>query len=365
MDKPACDGCVRPCGKSVTRSPGAVGGLAVSSSFSSLPTRTTIWSILGDQNDPVFLRAAPNLTTSGSRVASQPVAAVGRADRPPSSKQKDDLRHSTYWLQTGFSGPSCSKIAKSKTGVPDGRYPSEMHRAVWSTGFFLIAGTVDGDGWLHMAHQKIELSREGDRWTLPRATLLRTAWPCWGNTRAKDSRKTPLLYNTSLHVRDGGSSFRARFGVERTRRKPCSPEGSYKEGSEIRTANQNSPWRSEEARLAARNFSRPMSLRSVKRWAATNRQVEWSGPTSLGWLNARPRHRLNFIRQWQVPAHWVDCTIRSRVHVSASTPPRRGMLQVPTLRTRQFPANGWLTMAEDAVDKGGQEFPLIITRGAW
>jgi formate dehydrogenase major subunit len=43
---------------------------------------------------------------------------------------------------------------------------------------------------------------------------------------------TPLLYNTNLHVMDGGGTFRARFGVERNGVNLLA-EGSYSKGSEI------------------------------------------------------------------------------------------------------------------------------------
>ena len=36
-----------------------------------------------------------------------------------------------------------------------------------------------------------------------------------GHARIQKHPGTPLLYNTNLHVKDGGGTFRARFGVER------------------------------------------------------------------------------------------------------------------------------------------------------
>ena len=46
----------------------------------------------------------------------------------------------------------------------------------------------------------------GDYYGLP--------WPCWGTPEFRHPG-TPLLYNTNLHVMEGGGTFRARFGVER------------------------------------------------------------------------------------------------------------------------------------------------------
>src|SRR5262249_10815251 len=56
-------------------------------------------------------------------------------------------------------------------------------------------------------------------------------WPCWGSPEVKHPG-TPLLYNTNLHVMDGGGTFRARFGVERNG-VTLLAEGSYSVGSEI------------------------------------------------------------------------------------------------------------------------------------
>ena len=46
----------------------------------------------------------------------------------------------------------------------------------------------------------------GDYYGLP--------WPCWGTPEFRHPG-TPILYNTNLPVKEGGGTFRARFGVER------------------------------------------------------------------------------------------------------------------------------------------------------
>src|ERR1700751_2692853 len=65
---------------------------------------------------------------------------------------------------------------------------------------------------------------KGDYYGLP--------WPCWGTPELKHPG-TPLLYNTNLHVMDGGGTFRARFGVERNGVSLLA-DGSYSQGSEIK-----------------------------------------------------------------------------------------------------------------------------------
>ena len=80
---------------------------------------------------------------------------------------------------------------------------------------------------------------KGDYYGLP--------WPCWGTPELKHPG-THTLYNTNLHVMDGGGTFRARFGVERVVKTKAMvdgkeveqevrhnllAEGSYSLGSEI------------------------------------------------------------------------------------------------------------------------------------
>ncbi|HEX7073328.1 MAG TPA: formate dehydrogenase subunit alpha, partial [Hyphomicrobiaceae bacterium] len=64
---------------------------------------------------------------------------------------------------------------------------------------------------------------DGDYYGLP--------WPCWGTPEIKHPG-TPILYDTSKPVAEGGLCFRARFGVERDGQNLLA-EGSYPVGSEI------------------------------------------------------------------------------------------------------------------------------------
>ncbi|MCK5485620.1 MAG: molybdopterin-dependent oxidoreductase, partial [Desulfobacterales bacterium] len=57
-------------------------------------------------------------------------------------------------------------------------------------------------------------------------------WPCWGNPEDKHPG-TPILYDTSKSVADGGLTFRARFGVERNGVSILA-DGSYSKGSELK-----------------------------------------------------------------------------------------------------------------------------------
>jgi formate dehydrogenase major subunit len=67
---------------------------------------------------------------------------------------------------------------------------------------------------------------DGDYFGLP--------WPCWGTPEMKHPG-TPILYNPSMAVKDGGLTFRARFGVEKDGVDLLAADGVYSVGSEITT----------------------------------------------------------------------------------------------------------------------------------
>jgi formate dehydrogenase major subunit len=59
-------------------------------------------------------------------------------------------------------------------------------------------------------------------------------WPCWGTPELKHPG-TPLLYDESKPVAQGGLCFRANFGVERNGQSLLAADGSAPAGSEITT----------------------------------------------------------------------------------------------------------------------------------
>ena len=101
----------------------------------------------------------------------------------------------------------------------------EINRGGWSTGY---CGQSPERLKSHMANQKdfdmltqkaTTGPNKGDYYGLP--------WPCWGTPEFKHPG-TPLLYNTNLSIKEGGGTFRARFGVER---EETLPDGSKRKVS--------------------------------------------------------------------------------------------------------------------------------------
>ncbi|MFQ5773288.1 MAG: formate dehydrogenase subunit alpha [Kiloniellaceae bacterium] len=106
----------------------------------------------------------------------------------------------------------------------------EFNRGMWTIGY---TGQSPERLRLHMANQytfdKTTLQAvggpaDGEYYGLP--------WPCWGTAEMKHPG-TPLLYDTSKPVAEGGLCFRARFGVERNGQNLLA-DGSYPVGSEIK-----------------------------------------------------------------------------------------------------------------------------------
>jgi len=105
----------------------------------------------------------------------------------------------------------------------------EINKGMWTIGY---TGQSPDRLKAHMANQhtfdKTTLRAvggplDGEYYGMP--------WPCWG-TAEMGHPGTPILYDPSKPVSEGGLTFRARYGVERNGQNLLA-EGSWSEGSEI------------------------------------------------------------------------------------------------------------------------------------
>ena len=143
---------------------------------------------------------------------------------PPIFEAKDDYEI-MYLLASklGFADKMFKNI-KVENNLPVAEdILREINRGGWSTGY---CGQSPERLKMHRDNQKdfdlvslraADGPAKGDYYGLP--------WPCWGTPELKHPG-THVLYNTSMHVMDGGSPFRARFGVE-YQGKTLLAEGSY------------------------------------------------------------------------------------------------------------------------------------------
>jgi formate dehydrogenase major subunit len=221
---------------SITRIPESLKGLQKLDLLVIADPHPTTWASLAVQagrKDGVYLLpACTQFEAKGSRVASNRSLQWGEQIVKPIFESKDDLEIMyRVAAKLGFADQMFKNI-KVENNLPEAEdILREMNRGSWSTGY---CGQSPERLKAHMRNQakfdlvtmrapKDDPEVGGDYYGLP--------WPCWGSPEVRHPG-TPLLYNTNLHVMDGGGTFRARFGVERNG-VTLLAEGSYSAGSEI------------------------------------------------------------------------------------------------------------------------------------
>jgi len=193
------------------------------------PTST---AVVHDRKNGIYLLpACTSYEMDGSRTASNRSIQWGEQIVPPIFESKNDY-DITYLLarKLGFADRMFKNI-EVKDGKPVAEsILKEMNKGALSTGY---SGQSPERLKEHMAHQA-DFDRDsliatkgplkGEYYGMP--------WPCWGPASAKHPG-SPILYNNSLHVKDGGGAFRARFGVAYQGRNLLA-EGSYSKDSELK-----------------------------------------------------------------------------------------------------------------------------------
>jgi len=197
----------------------------------------TVTAVLHDRTDGVYLLpAATQYETYGSVTASNRSIQWREKVVEPLFESKPD--HEIMYLLArkldegipGFSENLFKHITVNGTEPLVEDITREFNRGMWAVGY---TGQSPERIKLHMQYQhvfdKTTLQAkggpvDGEYYGLP--------WPCWGKPELRHPG-TPILYDTSKHVMEGGLTFRARFGVE-YQGENLLAEGSWSEGSEIR-----------------------------------------------------------------------------------------------------------------------------------
>ena len=196
-----------------------------------------------------LLPACTSFEMDGSRTASNRSLQWGEKIVEPVFESKND--YDTMYLfarKFGFADRMFKNIKVENNAVSAEDILREINRGGWSTGY---CGQSPERLKAHMKNQakfdlvtlrapKDDPEVGGDYYGLP--------WPCWGTPEFRHPG-TPILYNTNLPVKEGGATFRARFGVERVVKRKVMEngqevekeehdnllaEGSYSVGSEIK-----------------------------------------------------------------------------------------------------------------------------------
>jgi formate dehydrogenase major subunit len=355
---------------SITRIPESLKGLQKLDLLVVVDPHPTTWASLavhaGRKDGVYLLPACTQFEASGSRVASNRSMQWGEQIVKPIFESKNDLEIMYLLAQKlGFADKMFKNI-KVENHVP---LPEdvlrEMNRGSWSTGY---CGQSPERIKLHMANQKdFDLvtmrakdgPAKGDYYGLP--------WPCWGAPEVKHPG-TPLLYNTNLHVMDGGGTFRARFGVERNGVNLLA-EGAYSLGSEIKDGYPEFTM----AVLKKLGWDKDLTadeLATITRVAGSPDKIDgvsWSLDLSGGIQRVAMKHgcvpygnakaRMNaFGLPDPIPVH-REPIYTPRVDLVAKYP------TLPDAKQFRLPNIGF-SVQKAAVEKGiAKQFPLILSSG--
>ncbi len=192
----------------------------------------TVSAILSDRTDGVYLLpATTQFETYGSVTASnRSLQWREKIIEPSFDSLPDHTIIYKFAKKFGFADRMFRKIKVTNDEPYVEDVTREFNSGMWTIGY---TGQSPERIKAHMANQHVfdrttlqavggEL--DGEYYGLP--------WPCWG-TPEMGHPGTPLLYDTSKPVAEGGLCFRARFGVEHEGNNLLA-EGSYPVGSEIK-----------------------------------------------------------------------------------------------------------------------------------
>jgi formate dehydrogenase major subunit len=368
-------------GNTVTRIPEASNGVDKLDLLVVADPVPTTWAVMGNRKENTYLLPiATSYEVAGSRTASNRSIQWGEQIVKPIFESKDD-NEVMYRLATklGFADKMFKNI-KVENNVPVAEdILREINRGGWSTGY---CGQSPERLKLHMANQKdfdlVSLRAKdgpckGDYYGLP--------WPCWGTPELKHPG-THTLYNTNLHVMDGGGTFRARFGVERVIKTKAMvdgqeveqevkhnllAEGSYSLGSEIQDGYPEFTY-GVLKKLGWDTDLTDAERATIERVGGANPDgVSWAIDLSGGIQRVAMKHGCIHYGNGKARANAFGLPDAIPVHREPIYTPRPELVaKYPTLpNARQFRMpNVGFDVQKAAVEKGiAKEFPLILTSG--
>jgi formate dehydrogenase major subunit len=208
-------------GNTIPRMPDAVKGLEKLELLVVADPHPTNFVSLGQRrNGTYLLPSSTQFECSGSRTCSNRSVQWGDKVVDPIFESAND-----YWIiyrlsqKLGFAEPMFKTfdMVQGKFG-PEPSPESilrEINKGGWSTGY---TGQSPERLKLHMEHQdKFDLvSLRGAAGSPVANDYYGLPWPCWGTPEYKHPG-THILYNTALEAKNGGGTFRPRFGLTRER----------------------------------------------------------------------------------------------------------------------------------------------------
>lgn len=192
----------------------------------------TISAVMNDRTDGVYLLpAATQFETYGSVTSSnRSVQWRQQIIEPLFESKADHVIMYKFAKKFGYADKLCKNIQVNGEEPLIEDITREYNRGMWTVGY---TGQTPERLKLQLENlntfDKTTLRAQGgpcdgEYYGLP--------WPCWGTAEMKHPG-SPILYDTSVPVKDGGLPFRARFGVERDGVNLLA-EDSYTAGSELK-----------------------------------------------------------------------------------------------------------------------------------
>jgi formate dehydrogenase major subunit len=352
-------------GNTVTRMPKAAQGLEKLELLVVVDTVPTTWAALSERKDNTYLLpCGTQFESKGSRTASNRSLQWYDPVVKPIFEAKDDYEIMYLMaVKLGFADKMFKNI-KVENNLPVAEdILREINRGGWSTGY---CGQSPERLKVHRDNQKdfdlVSLRAsdgpaKGDYYGLP--------WPCWGTPELKHPG-THTLYNTHLHTMDGGSTFRARFGVE-YQGKTLLAEGSYSLGSEIQDGYPEFNY-GVLKKLGWDGDLTEAEKATIERIGGNNPDtVSWSIDLSGGIQRVCLKRGVMHYGNGKARAMAFGLPDPIPVHREPIYTPRPELVaKYPTLpNARQFRMpNIGFDVQKTAVEKGiAKEFPIILTSG--
>jgi len=337
------------------------------------PHPTTFSVLSGRKNGTYLLPACTSFEMEGSRTASNRSIQWGEKVVEPIFESKNDYEIIyRFAKKLGFAEQMFKNIKVNGLQPVPEDVLREINRGGLSTGY---SGQSPERLKQHMANQgafdvvslrAADGPAKGDYYGLP--------WPCWGKPE-HNHPGTHTLYNTNLHVKDGGGTFRARFGV--TYEEPQADgskkvinmlsEGSYSVGSEIKDGYPEFTY-GVLKKLGWDVDLKPDELETILKIGGNNPDgVGWAVDLSCGIIRVALEHGCIPYGNGKARANAWNLPDPIPVHREPIYTPRPELVaQYPTRPDgKQFRVpNIGLAMQKAAVEKGlAKEFPLILTSG--
>ncbi len=365
-------------GNTVTRMPDAAKAIEKLELLVVADPHPTTWAALSERkNGTYLLPAATSYETNGSRVASNRSMQWGEQIVKPIFESKDD-NEIMYLLakKLGFADLMFKNIKVENNLPAPEDVLREINRGGWSTGY---CGQSPERIKAHMKNQskfdlvtlrapKDDPEVGGDYYGLP--------WPCWGTPEVKHPG-TPILYDTTKSIQDGGGTFRARFGNEReeklpdgtTRKVSLLGNGYYSKDSAIKDGYPQFTY-DVLKKLGWDTDLTPAELAVIEKVAGAPDKmggVAWSTDLSGGIQRVALKHNCIPYGNGKARANAWNLPDPIPVHREPIYSPRPELVsKYPTLPDAvQFRVpNVGFSVQKAAVDKGiAKSFPLILTSG--